>query len=105
MPRSARCDYYSKTNHLVVDCHLRKLDESIAQLQIRASNLRCSNRDQVHMVEEGDHMIHLQTPEVSEEPEDIEANFTCDTSPIVDLYLDSRASSHVTGDRSLLSSF
>lgn len=56
------------------------------------------------MVEEWDTMIHLETPEVFEESQDVEANFTCDTSPIVDFYLDLGASSH-DGDRSLMSSF
>lgn len=42
---------------------------------------------------------------VSKEPQDVEANFTCDIFPIVDFYLDSGASSHVTEDHSFLSSF
>lgn len=106
MPRSACCDYCNRANYLAVDCHLQRLNESIAQLQIRASNLRCNNRDQVHMVKEEDLMIHIwKDAEVSEEHQDVEANFTSDTFQIVEFYLDSGAISHVTRDHFVLLSF
>lgn len=57
------------------------------------------------MVEEGNTVIHLKIPEVSEEPQDIDANFTGDTSPIVYFNLDLGVSSYVTRDHSLISSF
>jgi hypothetical protein len=104
--RSAtRCEYCSRSNHVLADCHLRKLDDSIAQLQIRASNLCRSNREAVNLVEDSNPDQQLDEPEPLKDFSDVEANFTGDETPIVDFYLDSGASNHVTGDRSILTSF
>ena len=47
---AVQCDYCSKKNHLSHSCDLKKLDEQIAQMQIRAATLRGA-KQQVNLVE------------------------------------------------------
>jgi hypothetical protein len=97
---TVQCDYCSRKNHLSPSCDLKKLDEQIAQMQIRAATLRGA-KHQVNLVESD---LEVPGELLPCEQVELEANFA-GFEAHRDYFIDSGASSHVTGDRSTLSSF
>lgn len=99
--RSGSCNYCGKANHWEADCDLKKVDEQIAQLQIRASNLR-RHKTQAFITELDADEDYSADNASDHSTEEVEANITQSDQ---DWFVDSGASSHITGSRRALTNF
>ena len=68
---TVQCDHCSRKNHLSSTCDLKRLDEQIAQMQVRAATLRGAKR-QVNLVESD---LDVPGELLSCEQVELEANF------------------------------